>query len=319
MRKLAILNQKGGVGKTTTAVNLAAALSRAGQRVLLIDLDPQSHATLHVGASVGPTDPTVYDLFVNATPIAEIARDVGERLALIPSSVDLVGAELAIADRESRERILSRALEPFGDAFDWCIVDCAPSLGLLTVNALVLATDLVIPLQPHFLALQGMGRLLETVTAVREALNPRLRVLGVVMTMYERGLRLGQEVRSDVTGFFADAAAGDPWHGAQLFETNIRRNIKLAESPSFGKTVFDYAPESHGAEDFSALAREIAAMVERRERDAVHTASVEEIGLAPNVPGFERPVPEGIVTAAPDSAGRSASAGAARDPEAGAE
>ncbi len=298
MRTLAVLNQKGGVGKTTTAVNIAAAFARMKKRVLLIDLDPQAHATLHVGVDPGPTDPTVFDLFVNRTPVAEIARNVNDRLSLIPSSVDLVGAELQIADREDRERILSRALEPFRDAFDLCVLDCPPSLGLIAINALVLASEVLIPLQPHFLALQGLSRLLETVTAVRESLNPALRVSGVVLSLYERGTRLSQEVQADVSTFFGAAAATDAWFGARVFDSAIRRNIKLAECPSFGKTIFDYAPDSHGAADYAALAKELlrAKRPEDPPPPAV-AASSDAVIVAPDTAPFDRTVPEGIVTA----------------------
>jgi chromosome partitioning protein len=257
MRTIAILNQKGGVGKTTTAVNLSAALAQAGQRVLLLDLDPQSHATLHLGAELAPEDTSIYEVLTRGAALADASRTIGAQLVLVPATVDLVGAELELADVADRERVLTRALTPYAPGFDVCVIDCAPSLGLLTVNALAAAGEVMIPLQPHFLALQGLGRLLETVTLVRQALNPRLQVAGVVLCMYEKGTRLAQEVHDDVAGFLAAAEPGAAWHGACVFETVIRRNIKLAESPSFGQTVFDYAPGSHGAEDYAALAQEV--------------------------------------------------------------
>lgn len=259
MRSIAIINQKGGVGKTTCAVNLSAALARAGRRVLLIDLDPQSHATLHVGIELTPDEPSVYEALVNGIALKDVARSVGERFVLIPAGVDLVSADIELADRAERETVLARALQPHQAGFDFCIIDCAPSLGLLTVNALAAVGEVIIPLQPHFLALQGLGRLLETVALVRQSLNPALHVSGVVLCMYEKGTRLAQEVHDDVAGFLAGADANAPWYGARVFATTIRRNIKLAECPSFGQTVFDYAPGSHGAEDYAALAQEIAA------------------------------------------------------------
>ena len=259
MRSIAIINQKGGVGKTTCAVNLSAALARAGQRVLLMDLDPQSHATLHVGIELGPEEPSIYDVLVSGVALHDIARCVGQRLTVIPAGVDLVSADIELAERTQRETVLSRAVERERSNFDWCIIDCAPSLGLLTVNALAAVAEVIIPLQPHFLALQGLGRLLETVTLVRQSLNPALRVSGVVLCMYEKGTRLAQEVHDDVARFLAGANADAPWHGARVFATTIRRNIKLAECPSFGQTIFDYAAGSHGAEDFAALAQEVAA------------------------------------------------------------
>ncbi|MEW6252303.1 MAG: AAA family ATPase [Planctomycetota bacterium] len=264
MRSIAVINQKGGVGKTTTAVNLAAAFARLGRHVLLLDLDPQSHATLHVGVEVGPDQPSVYDVLIRGVAIGDAARSLGKRLVVIPSHVDLVGAELELADRHGRETVLARALEPYQDGFDICLIDCGPSLGLLTINALAAAQEIIIPLQPHFLALQGLGRLVETITLVRAALNPGLRVLGVVLCMYETATRLAQEVAADVRQFVAGAAPDTPWHGARVFDATIRRNIKLAECPSFGKTIFQYAPTSHGAEDYLALAREVLAAATAR-------------------------------------------------------
>lgn len=257
MRSIAILNQKGGVGKTSTAVNVSAALARDGLRVLLIDLDPQCHASLHVGIEPDDGAPSVYDALMRGVTAAEAARDLNDHLVVIPAHLDLVSAEIELVDRDARERVLADALRPFLGGFDYCVIDCAPSLGLLTVNALTAVEEVVIPLQPHFLALQGLGRLLETVALVHHVLNPALRVTGIVLCMYETGTRLAQEVRDDVTRFMAEADAGVPWHGARVFSTVIRRNIKLAECPSFGQPVLDYAPGSHGAQDYTALAREL--------------------------------------------------------------
>jgi chromosome partitioning protein len=259
MRSVAILNQKGGVGKTTSAVNLAAALARAGRRVLLIDLDPQSHATLHLGVQLGPDEPGIYEGLLRGVPLAEIIRQPADRLSLVPASLDLLGAEVELRQRPHREQVLAAALAPYRDAFSFCLVDCPPSLGLLTVNALAAVDEVMIPVQPHFLALHGLGRLLETVRAVRQALNPRLRISGVMLCLYEP-TRLAQEVYDDIAGFVARADASDAWYGARLFQTRIRRNIKLAECPSFGQTVFAYAATSHGAEDYAALAREVLRM-----------------------------------------------------------
>lgn len=259
MRSIAVINQKGGVGKTTSSVNLAAALVRAGRRVLLIDLDPQGHATLHVGVEVGPEDKTIYDVLTRGAALAEAARYVDDKLAVVPSSIDLAAAELELAETQDRELTLARKLDAYREHYDVLIIDSPPSLGLLSVNALAAAREVIIPLQPHFLALQGLGRLLETVTLVRDSVQPGLRVTGVVLCMCESGTRLAQEVCSDVEAFLSQAEPAVPWYGARVFNTRIRRNIKLAECPSFGKTIFEYAPSSHGAEDYRALAEEIEA------------------------------------------------------------
>jgi chromosome partitioning protein len=264
MRSIALMNQKGGVGKTTTAVNLSAGLAQAGERVLLVDLDPQAHASLHLGVELSSGQPSVYDVLVHGAPPRELLRTVAPRLALLPAHVDLVAAELDLAGRPDRESQLARALAPLAAEIDYLMIDCGPSLGLLVVNALAAAHEVVIPLQPHYLALQGLGKLLETVAMVRAAVNPALRVGGVVFCMHERGTRLAQEVHHDVHDFLCSADPNSAWHAARLFETCIRRNVKLAEAPSFGRTIFDYAPGSHGAEDYAALAGELRACVTSR-------------------------------------------------------
>ncbi len=260
MRAIAMINQKGGVGKTTTAVSIAAGLARLDQRVALVDLDPQSHASMSVGVDPDDGKPTLYDVLARGAKLSETIRAVGKKLRVIPGSLDLAALEAELVDQPQRELRLRQTLAPIAKVFDAMIIDCPPSLGLLSINALAAVDEVIIPLQPHFLALQGLGKLLETVTLVRDNLNPRLRVSGVVFCMYDRGAKLSQEVRNDVEAFLGDAEPDDPWNGAVILSTVVRRNIKLAEAPSFGQTIFDYAADSNGAADYALLAREIFAM-----------------------------------------------------------
>jgi len=257
VRVHAVINQKGGVGKTTTVANLGAALAARGVRVCLIDLDPQAHLTLHFGIEPGSTPASVYDVLVGGTSLRSVLCDAAPGLQIAPSMIDLAAAELELATTVGREQVLRDHLRDGPPDADLVLIDCPPSLGLLTLNALAAADEVLIPLQPHFLALQGLGKLLETVSLVQRRVNPRLRVAGIVLCMYESATRLAAEVASDLAGFFDSARAGQsPWAGARIFRTVIRRNIKLAESPSHGKTIFDYEPASHGAADYAALAEE---------------------------------------------------------------
>lgn len=258
MRTIAIMNQKGGVGKTTTAVNLAAALDAIGQRVCLIDLDPQAHATLHLGLDAAGGQPSVYDVLVGDAPFSSACYAIGERLTVAASAIDLAAAELHLAGRDSRELVLRDKLHADPPEADFLLVDCPPSLGLLTLNALAAVGEVLIPLQPQFLALHGLGKLLETIRAVAGRLNPRLRLTGVAFCMYDTGTRLATEVRQDVEAFFQAArGSGTPWAKAVVFRTRVRRNIRLAEAPSFGQSILQYARTSHGAEDYQALAEEL--------------------------------------------------------------
>lgn len=261
MRSIAIINQKGGVGKTTTAVNLSAALARRGKRVCLIDLDPQAHASLHLGVALADGERSLYDVLTDEAEIADVRRQVGENLSIVPSHLDLAAAEMELANEVGRETILRRKLEADGEAYDYLLIDCPPSLGVLTLNALTAVEEVILPLQPHFLALHGLSKLLRTIDLVADRLNPRLRLGGVVLCMYETGTRLAAEVASDVEEFFAaQQRKTSAWGGARAFETFIRRNIRLAEAPSFSQSIFDYAAGSNGAEDYQHLAEEVLAM-----------------------------------------------------------
>jgi chromosome partitioning protein len=284
MRRIAIINQKGGVGKTTTAVNLAAALAECGQRVCVLDLDPQAHATTHLGIEPDGKSASMYDVLVNSRPLAEVRRRVGDNLWMAGSDINLAAAEVELAGVVGREVILRDLLLQDEGAFDFVFMDCAPSLGVLTLNALSSANEVFIPLQPHFLALHGMGKLLETTALVAKRINPSLKVTGIVLSMYEAVTRLAQEVVQDLQDYL-DKSRGTnaPWAKARIFGTRIRRNIKLAECPSFGKSIFDYAPNCNGAEDYAALAREVlgevppvlSARVEVDERGQASVISVE--------------------------------------------
>ena len=265
MRTICFMNQKGGVGKTTTSVNVAAGLARQGKRVCLLDLDPQGHASLHLGVEAFGDAHSIYDVFIGEAKLREVRRLAAESLWVVPANVDLAAAELELADTPNRELILRRATEELAQSehFDTLLMDCPPSLSVLTINALSAADEVIIPLQPHFLALQGLSKLLETTALVSRRLNPRLFVSGVALCMYDSGTRLASDVTDDLTMFLEAAEPEAPWANAMIFDTRIRRNIKLAEAPSFGHSIFEYAPKSNGAEDYSALVDEIIAMEQR--------------------------------------------------------
>lgn len=263
-RVVAMINQKGGVGKTTTTVNLAAGLALLGRPTLLIDLDPQGHATAHLGAA-GADGPTVYDALLDPARARDALVRARDNLWLLPADVDLAAAETDLAGAPDRERRLERAVGPFLERFEFVLIDCPPSLGLLTLNALALAREVIAPMQAHFLALQGVGRLMETVRLVGKEVNPRLRISGVVLCMHEEATKLSKEVVADLEAFFEGARETDvPWKAARVLRPAIRRNVKLAEAPSFGQTIYEYAPTASGASDYRALAETFA-----REWDAL--------------------------------------------------
>src|SRR4051794_8141495 len=228
MRRIAVLNQKGGVGKTTTTVNLAAALANEGHRTLVLDLDPQAHATLHLGLLPGRSGPTLYEALTEATPLADVRRQVAPNLFLCGSSIDLAGAELELLGTVGREVILRDQLDADAEPFDFVLMDCPPSLSVLTLNALCAASEVFIPLQAHFLALHGLSKLLETIQLVSRRVNRDLKVSGVLLCLYDAGTRLGGEVVEALARFFNGRSPPSPWAEARLFRTRVRRNIRLA-------------------------------------------------------------------------------------------
>jgi len=260
MRAIAVLNQKGGVGKTTTVVNTAAALAASGLKVAVIDLDPQAHLTIHLGAESETTASGSYKVLTKEAGFEEELLLVRPNLWLLPANINLVGAESELVSVVGRETILREAIKSAEDKFDYLIIDCPPSLGLLTLNALAATEEVLIPLQPHFLALQGFGKLLQTVELVNKRINPNLKVQGILLCMFDSRASLPKEVKSDIEQFL-DKARGTncAWAQARVLPVYIRRNIKLAEAPSYGKTIFEYEQNCHGAEDYKKVAEFIHA------------------------------------------------------------
>jgi len=242
---IAIANQKGGVGKTTTAINISAGVAHLGFRVLVIDMDPQANLTSGLG--YGKVYPTIYDVLVKNSEIEEVIRKTRiEGLELLPSEISLVGAEVELVDERNRETRLKRIIMPLKREYDYIFIDSPPSLGLLTLNSIVAADSVIIPIQSEFYALEGLGKLLNTVRKIQSKLNPRLTIEGVLITMFDTRLNLSHQVVEEVKKYFGD----------KVYNTVIPRNVKLAEAPSFGRTIFEYDPASRGAESYRNLSEE---------------------------------------------------------------
>ena len=256
MRKIAVLNQKGGVGKTTTVVNTAAALAAAGNRVLVIDLDPQAHLTTHLGINPDLVQGGIYKVLTQSVSAESEIMLVRPNLWLLPANINLVGAETELVSVVGRETILREAIASLEGKLDYIIIDCAPSLGLLTLNSLAAMDEIMIPLQPHFLALQGLGKLLQTVSIVNKRINPALKVKWVLLCMFDSRASLPNEVKADIEQFLTSARDTDcAWSKAQILPIAVRRNITLAEAPSYGQTIFEYDPSCNGAVDYKKVAQ----------------------------------------------------------------
>ena len=247
-RIISLANQKGGVGKTTTAINLSAALAKAGQRVLLIDADPQANASSGLGIDIRELDRTIYECLVNGIdPASAIIETKVKGLDIIPSHIDLVGAEIEMLNIDNRENILKGIVAPLSEKYDYILIDCSPSLGLITVNALTASDAVIIPVQCEFFALEGIAKLLNTVKIIKQKLNPGLKIEGFLLTMYDNRLRLSNQVYEEVKRHFGDL----------VFNTVIARNVRLSEAPSHGLSVLDYDASSKGAKNYQALAQEL--------------------------------------------------------------
>ncbi|MEP7359982.1 MAG: AAA family ATPase [Chloroflexota bacterium] len=245
---IACANQKGGVGKTTTVINLAAYLALAGRRVLVVDLDPQGNATSGLGFDKSMPASSIYPALVDPSTVASIIQPTQiENLGLIPSGQDLAGAEVELVGVAQRERKLSAALRPLRQAYDFIILDCPPAVGLLTVNALTAADAVLVPIQCEYYALEGLGQLLATIDLVRDNLNPRLRLAGVLLTMYDARTTLSADVAAEVRRHL----------NGTVYETIVPRSVRLAEAPSYGRPILRYSPESRGAQAYAALAEEV--------------------------------------------------------------
>ncbi len=250
MRNIAFINQKGGVGKTTSTANVGACLAAIGKKVLLIDLDPQANLSIHFGINVHGKGLSIYEIMCGKKTVSEVLTKTSVNgLDIIPSDIDLASAEVELVSTVGRETIVKFYLEGILDTYDYVLIDCPPSLGLLTLNALTVANEIFIPLQTEFFALQGVSKLMQTVNVINKRLNSKLEITGIIPCMYDSRTKLGQAVLNNIKEYFAD----------KVFVTTIRKNIKLSESTSHGVPITDYAPDSNGAQDYEALTKEIIA------------------------------------------------------------
>jgi chromosome partitioning protein len=274
MRIIALANQKGGVGKTTSAASIGGSLAMRGRRVLLVDVDPQANLSIHVGVDIHVDQPSMYPLMVGEAKVEEAIQHTRvQNLDIIASDIDLAGAEVELVGMVGRETVLKEALSPIIDRYDYIFLDCPPSLGLLTLNAFTTAKELFIPMQAEFFALHGMSKLLETVSIVKRRLNAELEITGIITCMFDSRTNLSREVLDNIRTYFGD----------KVFKTVIRKNVRLAESPSYGKVIMEYDPLSAGAHDYSALADEVVAQEPRHGLPGPEPAPFPDVPAVPAV------------------------------------